>query len=329
MLFPLYCFRATRVTAFTSHRILSFSRSKMAHAGEKHKRSNSDEVDNIYDDPDHNLYHPTPKRGKEIDQNRPYDELETLLEKNKSGHQPRNVLHWFRFKDIRQEDNKALHAASKKAKEGSGSLITMYLHSPKDIETHGTSPARLDFILDSFRILQEQLSEKNIPLAMVEVSTRKDKADKVMKFVKDNNVSHIYANMEYEVDELRRDINIAKQVQEQKDLSFELLHDETVVTPGALTTGSGGPIQVFTPYHKAWLPETKKNKSLLETAPPPEANDYKASQEFEHLFESSIPEIPESKRFASQEERDRLRKLWPAGNEAGMKRLEHFLNNKV
>ena len=308
----------------TSQRQFSLTTVKMAPKRKKHARSES-----TGGEQDPALKHPSPKRAKEIDADPPYEHLEELLEKNNSDVKVRNVLHWFRSKDLRQEDNTALHAASQKAKEGSGSLITMYLHSPKDVEWHGTSPARLDFILQSLRILKEQLQEKNIPLAIVEAEERSQKKEKVMDFIKDNGVSHVYANMEYEVDELRRDIGIAKQVQDQKDLSFEVMHDQTAVTPGFLKGSNGGPIKVFTPYHKAWLQETKSDPSWFDTVAAPEANDKKATQDFKTFFDTKVPELPDSKQFASKDERERLRKLWPAGHDAGMDRLSKFLDKKV
>jgi len=165
-------------------------------ASKKHARSESTDG---YINQDA-LKHPSIKRAKEIDAHTPFETLCDLVDKTKnSDAKPRNVLHWFRSKDLRQEDNKALHAASQKAKEGSGSLITMYLFSPKDMDWHGTSAARSDFILKSLRILKEQLESKNIPLAMVTTEERRTKTEKVMQFVKDNDISHIYANMEYEV----------------------------------------------------------------------------------------------------------------------------------
>ena len=289
----------------------------------KHKRTASN------DDDDPALKRPSVKRAKEIDEDTPYEQLEELLKMNKSDHKPRNVLHWFRSKDIRQEDNVALHAASRKAKEGSGSLITMYLHSPKDLEWHGTSPARSDFILGSLKILKDQLKEKNIPLAIVEADERNQKTDKVMDFVKANDISHIYANMEYEVDELRRDIRIAKRAQDEKDISFEVMHDQTVVRPGEIVGGGGGPMKVFTPYHKSWLKETKSDPSLFGTVPAPDANDKKAAKEFQSLFDTTVPDLPEGKQFASKQEQERLRKLWPPGHDAGMERLAKFLDKKV
>lgn len=296
----------------------------MAPKRKKHERFNSTE--------DPAFKRPSPKRAKEIDESPPYDQLEDILENNNSDVKPRNVLHWFRSKDLRQEDNSGLHAAYEKAKEGNGHLITMYLHSPKDLEWHGLAPVRIDFMLEAVGILQKQLEEKHIPLSIIEAAERGQKTETVMKFVSDNDISHIYANMEYEVDELRRDISVAKQVQEQNDLSFEVLHDQTVVTPGELTTQGGGPIKVFTPYHGAWLQETKSHPKLFDTSPSPEANNKQAAQDLKTLFGSKVPKIedlPENRQFASKEERDRLRKLWPAGHDAGIDRLSHFLNKKV
>lgn len=298
-------------------------------APKKHARSESQTHDD-YIDVASALKHPSTKRAKQIDADTPYEHLVELADQTRAKDvKPRNVLHWFRSKDIRQDDNKGLHAAAKKAKEGNGSLITMYLFSPKDMEWHGTSPARSDFILQSLRLLKTQLEEKNIPLAIVVAEERGTKTQKVMEFVKENDVSHVYANMEYEVDELRRDVSVAKQVLEEKEVAFEVLHDQTVVIPGTLTTGAGGPMKVFTPFHKAWLAETKSNPGLLDTVPPPPGNDKSAQTTFKSLFSTEVPSLPESKQYSSAEDRTRLRELWPAGTEAGMSRLQTFLETKV
>lgn len=275
------------------------------------------------------LSHPSTKRAKEIDQHPPYEELTSLLKSTTSSSEPKNVLHWFRSKDLRMHDNKGLHAASQKAQEGkSSSLLGLYVYSPKDMEWHGTSPARIDFLLESLRLLKEELEEKNISLAVVTAKERKDVVPSVLDFVKKWDVSHVFADMEYEVDELRRDIQVAKRAKEE-GFGFEVMHDQTVVRPGVLTTGAGGPHKVFTPYHRDWLKETKQNPELLELSPEPEENGKKAKEEFKDLFGGEMPALPESKQFASKQERDRLRKLWPAGHAAGLQRCEDFLKKKV
>lgn len=294
------------------------------------KDANGKSVHQSKEGKDDMLRHPTIKRAKEIDAHTPMQQLDELLEKTrKEPKSTRNVLHWFRSKDIREEDNRGLHAAAEKAKEGSGSLITMYLFSPKDMEWHGTSAPRMDFIFDSLEKLKASLQKKNIPLAVVTAEERGQKVEKVLQFVKDHDISHIYANLEYEVDELRRDIKLAKKVQDEEGLFFDALHDQTVITPGTVVTGSGGPMKVFTPYHKAWLAETKDDPSLLDLVPAPKGNDKSAAKEFSELFESKIPGLPESKQYSSKEEQQRIRKLWPAGHDAGIKRLNDFLNKKV
>ncbi|KAK5114643.1 hypothetical protein LTR62_002216 [Meristemomyces frigidus] len=297
-------------------------------AGQKHARSDSTSRDD-YIHVEHALKKPTTKRAKEIDADPPYNQLVALLEKKREDIKPRNVLHWVRSKDVRQEDNKGLHAAATKAKEGNGHLIAMYLFTPADMEWHGTSSARTDFILQSLRILKEQLEKKNIPLAIVTAEGRGNKTDKVLQFVEENGISHVYANYEYEVDELRRDIDLAKRLQKENRVAFELLHDQIVVPPYTMATGAGGPHKVFTQYYNAWLPETKDNPELLETVPIPEGNDKSAVKQFQKWFDSKVPPLPDNKQYPSQEDQDRLRKLWPPGNEAGMKRFDDFLKNKI
>lgn len=279
------------------------------------------------------LKHPSTKRAKEIDQHTPYEELVSLLDANDASAKPKNVLHWFRSKDLRLEDNRALHAASQKAKEGDGNLICLYLHSPKDLTWHGTSPARLDFILETLRLMKQQLEKLNIPLHIATVESRSVKTNTVLDFAETYDITHIYANMEYEVDELRRDIDLSNAVvkNDYYDISFEVLHDQTVITPLTLTTGAGSPMKVFTPYHKAWLAETKSEPALFEDlVPGPEANGDGAREELKRLFGGDLPGMPEGKSFEQYEEdRERLRALWPAGHDAGMKRLDDFLEKKV
>lgn len=302
----------------SSRRNFSFLQSNMS---KKHERSLSQED---------MLKHPSTKRAKEIDSHPPLDMLLENMKKQEKGSKPRNVLHWFRSKDLRAEDNRALSAASAKAKEGSGSLLSCFLWAPKDIEWHGTSPARTDFMLESLRLLQEQLHELNIPLVILTSEQRNSKAEQVFDFIQEHDISHIYANLEYEVDELRRDIDLFDRLSGAKtDASLHLLHDQTIMEPLALKSGSGGPMKVFTPYHKAWLAKVAKEPELLHLVDEPTANDKKAKTELKDLFKSKFPSLPDSKQFDSEKDKTRIRKLWPAGHKAGMERLQHFLDKKV
>ena len=270
------------------------------------------------------LGHPSTKRAKQVDADTPYDNLRIALDAQQETHQVSKVAHWFRSKDLRIEDNKALYAASSKAREAGKPFITFYLWCPAELSWHGTSPARTDFIIETLGLMQTQLKELNIPLVILNADERADIVPTVVTFVNEQGVSHVFTDFEYEVDELRRDIKFLQRANGAFHVSLH--HDQTVVEPGTITNNSGGPMKVFTPYHKVWLAMVKEDPSLLDTVPPPAKQD---SRELPSLFDNKLPALPKDKQFTSEEDRRRIRKLWPAGHEAGLKRMEDFIANKI
>lgn len=170
---------------------------------------------------------------------RPMEVLDAAL---KSTHPQRNgipikdnVIHWFRS-DLRLSDNRALNLASQKALQKPGTnLIAVYLISPEDYEAHVVSPARVDFILRALRSLREDLARLHIPLYIEVVQKRVQILDRLLGFAEKYGASHIYANMEYEVDELRRDAKLVNKALE-KCINFTAVHDTCTVHPGELST---------------------------------------------------------------------------------------------
>ena len=270
------------------------------------------------------LKHPSTKRAKQVDADVPFNQLTESLDSQNSIDDVHNVVHWFRSKDLRIHDNKALHNASLLAKEKSKPLICAYVYCPAEFEWHGTSPARSDLIVQTLGLMQAELKELNIPLVFLTAKAREDIVSSIVDFIKSNSVSHVYANFEYEVDEIRRDIKVLEQL--GKEAQFSLYHDQTVVEPGAIHTGSGGPMKVFSPYHRAWLGIVKESPDLLDTVGPPEKNKETPSVKG---GSHEAPPVPENKKFDSDETKNRIRKLWPAGHPAGIERLKHFINDKI
>ncbi|KAL8765120.1 MAG: hypothetical protein Q9209_007703 [Squamulea sp. 1 TL-2023] len=277
------------------------------------------------DQPDHpELKYPPTKRAKEVDAHLPYDELQEALKQQKVGDKHSTVAHWFRSKDLRIHDNRGLHHASSLAQKEGKPLVCFYVYCAAEFEWHGTSPARCDFNLENLSLMQKELADLNIPLKIVEANGRKDIVPSALKFMEENKISHVFGNYEYEIDELRRDIKFVQQSDNRWHISLH--HDQTVIEPGTMTTGSGGPMKVFSPFHRAWLAEVKASPNLLDTVPPPAK--VKANQD-PSLFSSKIPLPPDNKKFASDEERDRIRSLWPAGHSAGMARMDTFLEQYI
>lgn len=270
------------------------------------------------------LKHPSTKRAKQIDSETPFNALIEALDSQDSIDVVDNVVHWFRSKDLRIQDNKALHNASSLAKEKSKPLICVYIYCPAEFEWHGTSPARSDLIVETLGLMQKELNDLDTPLVFVTAEGRKDIVPNIVNFIKANNATHVFANFEYEVDELRRDIKVLGQLGGNAQLS--LFHDQTIVEPGAIRTGSDKPMKVFTPYHKTWLGLVRDDPSLLDTIPPPSKNVKSAEVKG---GSHDLPPIPKNKQFDSDETKKRIRKLWPAGHEAGMQRLRLFINDKI
>lgn len=60
---------------------------------------------------------------------------------------------------------------------------------------------------------------------------------------------HVFANMEYEVDELRRDIATVKQGR-VKGIDVVCLHDRLILPPGKVKSLQGKPYSVFSPWQR-------------------------------------------------------------------------------
>lgn len=60
---------------------------------------------------------------------------------------------------------------------------------------------------------------------------------------------HVYANIEYEVDELRRDIATVKKARE-KGIEVVCVHDRLVVPPGKVLSKQGKPMSVYSPWQR-------------------------------------------------------------------------------
>jgi deoxyribodipyrimidine photo-lyase len=260
--------------------------------------------------------------------------IQTLEKAIKETQQDRNaipvkdsVVHWFKS-DTRSMDNKGLHLASEKAKSKGVPLICIYLVSPQDFEAHLTSPVRVDFILRNLAILKKTLSELDIPLYVETVEKRKQLPARLIELCKEWGTSHVYCNIEYEVDELRREATLTGTCLEQ-GISFNAVHDTCVVDPGEIQSGSGGQMAVYTPWWRKWCAYINSNPSkCLDAYASPTKNPSEARKKYSSLFDTTIPTAPKSKSLTA-EEKKRFETMWPAGEDEAMDRLKKFISTRV
>ncbi|KAH6900449.1 DNA photolyase [Thelonectria olida] len=236
------------------------------------------------------------------------------------------VVHWFKM-DLRHTDNKALALASDKAQEAGVPLICMYIVSPEEFEAHLRSPARVDFVLRTLKVLQEDLAKLDIPLYIETVEKRKKIPGRIRELMGEWGATHLFANMEYEVDELRREAAMVRDLAGDGK-SFEVVHDTCVVPPGNLQTGTGKQYAVYSPWYRSWMAHIHENLDLLELFEPPAKNPGSIRKQFKKLFDVTIPDSPKNKAL-SEEEKTKFHALWPCGEHEAMQRLDKFCEERI
>lgn len=261
---------------------------------------------------------------------RPIEELQTAQRETAAARKKvtvgEAVVHWFKM-DLRTADNTALSMASIKATEAGVPLIGLYVISPQDWQAHLTAPIRVDFMLRTLEVLRADLEKLDIPLHIETVERRKDIPARTAALMEEWGASHLFSNMEYEVDELRRDTKMVRSLA-LKGRAFEVVHDTCVVPPGKLITGAGRQYAVYSPWFRSWVAYVHQNLDLLEEFDPPAKNTEAARKRFGKLFGCKIPEAPASKSL-SAEDGKRYKSLWPAGEHEARKRLGKFCKEKV
>ena len=181
---------------------------------------------------------------------RPIETLEKAIEETQDQRESIEVksavIFWYKC-DTRMRDNKGLHLAAEKAKSKGVPLICMYFVSPQDFEAHLTSAVRVDFILRNLAVLKQDLAELDIPLYIETVEKRKKLPARLIDLCKEWRASHVFCNVEYEVDELRREAALTRTCLDE-GISFNAVHDTCVVNPGVLKSGAGGQISIYSPW---------------------------------------------------------------------------------
>ncbi|KAF2748560.1 hypothetical protein M011DRAFT_400725 [Sporormia fimetaria CBS 119925] len=264
---------------------------------------------------------------------RPIEVLNETLEKTKVAREEAGkakgdaVVHWFK-RDLRVHDNTALSLASKMAKEKGVGLIGLWILSPQDWEAHLVSPPKCDFELRSVGILQKELAKLGIPLHMEVLPERKNISKLVVKLCQEWGVKNVFCNLEYEPDELRREERLVRTCLENA-IAFNPYHDDCIVPPGTLQTGTGKQYAVYSPFFRSWVAHLHAHPDLLQERPPPSPNPpgFQTGR-FAHFFNEPVPEVPGSKQI-DPEFKARLEQLYPAGEAAAVSRLEHFLTEKI
>ncbi|CAM9012420.1 unnamed protein product [Wickerhamomyces anomalus] len=199
---------------------------------------------------------------------KPFEIFEDKYNEGKLNEDEKYLVHWFK-NDLRIHDNTSLYHLVQDAQKINAKPIGIYIISLKFLESHLESALKVQFIQNTLKVLRESLSKLNIPLSIIYLDDSKDKyklssnsydsfKDWLTALLNEKfQTNSIYYNVNYEYDELNRDISLLS-----SNLNIKAFHDQCIVKPMQLTSGKGTQYSKFSPWFKKW--DSYLNSSPIE-----------------------------------------------------------------
>ncbi|KAG1833381.1 DNA photolyase, FAD-binding/Cryptochrome [Suillus variegatus] len=255
------------------------------------------------------------------------DALRNVVQKPSKG---QSIVYWMRMGDLRISDNKALALASAQAVEDQVPLVVLHVLSPQDYIAHDRSKTRIDFVLRNLSRVKDELARLNIPLYTITHTPRKSVPTRVISVLQTLQSTRLFANFEYEVDELRRDTEVCSLAQ-NAGIRPTYVHDRCIIEPGVVKTKDGRTYAVYSPYQRNWIGILNSNLSdYLKEFPSPTSNPptIRENHVFGPLFEVDVPVSVHGFEL-DPEEAANMANIWPAGTSSAKEMLSRFLYTKA
>ncbi|SFB36733.1 deoxyribodipyrimidine photo-lyase type I [Rhizobium sp. NFR07] len=214
---------------------------------------------------------------------------------------------WFR-KDLRLDDNAALHAAI----DAGGPVIPVYIREPEALNIGPLGGAQAWWLHHSLHSLKSALKSLGSDLSLVSGKAEDVLADMAEK----TGARTVYVNRAYERTATDRDIAIALK---ERGIAIRAFHGQLLHEPKSIRTGSGNAFKVFTPFWNAMqkLHEPHEPMDAPTSIPAPEHFPRSESLDSWNL----LPTKPNwAKDFSS---------MWTPGEGGACERLEDFVDREL
>ena len=221
-------------------------------------------------------------------------------------------LVWFRS-DLRLRDNPALFHAAQDATRG---VVGVFIATPGQWLQHDWGPIKVDFIMQHAMLLASGLRELNIGMLFRQVETFGEASHLLLEIARRHECDAIYFNREYEINESRRDDDVAMAFK-AAGLRVRAFHDQTLIPPGEIRTGEGRFYTVFTPFRKAAA------KRLGEYGPPAVLDPPRNQADFVSASDR-VPREIEGFFIGSCREQQ-----WAGGETSAHKRLDEYRRDQI
>ncbi|SIQ20133.1 deoxyribodipyrimidine photo-lyase [Aquipseudomonas alcaligenes] len=219
-------------------------------------------------------------------------------------------LIWLRS-DLRLHDNTALSAAM-----AAGPTLAVYLISPEQWREHDDAACKVDFWLRNLAALHTQLAALKVPLLVRQAPHWRDAPQVLGALCHEHAVDCVWVNEEYGINEQTRDRAVQQHLRQQ-GVSVRTCLDQLFFAPGSVLTQAGNYFQVYSQFRKACY----RN---LHTAIPPLVPTPQAQAALP-IASDPLPLAVDG--FATPA--PALRELWPAGEDAALRRLADFAEARM
>ncbi|HEA17944.1 MAG TPA: deoxyribodipyrimidine photo-lyase [Pseudoalteromonas prydzensis] len=157
-----------------------------------------------------------------------------------------NTVFWFR-RDLRLFNNHALYQAIE-----NGCKEAVFFITEQQWQRHAVAPIQIDLLKRRLAYLGQLLADNGITLHIIDGGDYSGCVQQLKQFCQQHSVASIYANKEYEINEVERDRACLKQCDELA-VSVNLFDGDVIAPPGTVVNQSGEMFKVFTPFKNAWL----------------------------------------------------------------------------
>ena len=152
------------------------------------------------------------------------------------------TIFWFR-RDLRLHDNAGLYEAL----TASGEVLPIFIFDSNILDELPKHDARVMFISQLLDGMQSELTKMKRSLAVF----HGDPATIFKKLIKENKVTAVYTNSDYEPYAVTRDAAIGKLLKKH-GIDFFQYKDQVIFEKSEIVKSDGKPYIVYTPYSKQW-----------------------------------------------------------------------------
>lgn len=223
-------------------------------------------------------------------------------------------LIWFR-QDLRIHDHAALWHATQ-----TGPTVALVILSPEQWQLHDDAPIKIDFYLRQLQQLQIALQSLNIPLIVQHLPLWKDITQLFADLMQNIPIQQVYANIELGVNELKRDNEVQKLLNQQNK-ELVLFHDRTLFPVASIRNQSHQPYQVFSAFKKVCY--QRLQQSLPQCYPVPDVQ-----QPINIDPHPSLEDFKELQLKYTQQ-LNHLTQQWPVGESYAFTLLDQFIHDRL